>query len=313
MADPWLKFYTGDWRSDPKLRMCSMAARGLWIEMICLMHEAEPYGHLVINGRAPTAIQLAGLVGAAVDDVEKWIEELRDAGVFSVTKGRVIYSRKLHMMENRARKSRENGKKGGNPSLGNKMEKSGQVNLGDNQPDNPQKLDTRYTDTSLRSVSDAAGVDLPPDFDDLEGVEPFELPQPIRQPRPVDPPPPPQPERPTLGLRDVLFRQGRAFFAAHGKTESAAAGMIARWLKDFDEATVLAAISAAEKERAVEPVSWINAHLQRQAKRSRGEFPQSRPPPEATRVQPSENWRCGARIASNESVIPPPLKRPKGQ
>lgn len=40
MSDPWLKFYPTDWRSDPALKMCSLAARGLWIEMIALMHEA---------------------------------------------------------------------------------------------------------------------------------------------------------------------------------------------------------------------------------------------------------------------------------
>ena len=48
MDNPWMKFYTADWRSDPALRMCSMAARGLWVEMICLMHEATPYGQLLI-------------------------------------------------------------------------------------------------------------------------------------------------------------------------------------------------------------------------------------------------------------------------
>jgi hypothetical protein len=45
-----MKFYPSDWRSDPMLRLCSLAARGLWMEMMCLMHEAEPYGSLLVNG-----------------------------------------------------------------------------------------------------------------------------------------------------------------------------------------------------------------------------------------------------------------------
>jgi len=49
-GNPWMKFYPADWRSDPMLRLCSLAARGLWAEMICLMHEAEPYGSLLVNG-----------------------------------------------------------------------------------------------------------------------------------------------------------------------------------------------------------------------------------------------------------------------
>jgi len=51
MKQPWLKFFPSDWRADPALRMCSLAARGLWIEMLCLMHEARPHGSLLVNGK----------------------------------------------------------------------------------------------------------------------------------------------------------------------------------------------------------------------------------------------------------------------
>ena len=53
MTKPWLKFYPADWRADPRLRMCSLAARGLWIELMSYMHEGEPYGHLTIDGVPP--------------------------------------------------------------------------------------------------------------------------------------------------------------------------------------------------------------------------------------------------------------------
>jgi hypothetical protein len=43
---PAFQFYPGDWLRDMALRSCSMEARGLWIEMLCLMHDAVPYGHL---------------------------------------------------------------------------------------------------------------------------------------------------------------------------------------------------------------------------------------------------------------------------
>ncbi|PJX23863.1 hypothetical protein CAP48_12370 [Advenella sp. S44] len=32
-------------------KSCSLAARGLWHEMMCLMHESEPYGHMAVNGK----------------------------------------------------------------------------------------------------------------------------------------------------------------------------------------------------------------------------------------------------------------------
>ncbi len=120
MADPWVKFYTGDWRSDPALKICSLAARGLWIEMICLMHEAHPYGHLLVNGLSPTDTQLGVLVGAAPEQIAAMLGELESAAVFSRTRAGVIYSRKLTRMAKKAATARNNGRLGGNPTLGNK-------------------------------------------------------------------------------------------------------------------------------------------------------------------------------------------------
>lgn len=117
MSDPWLKFYVTDWQADPALRMCSMAARGLWIEMICLMHKATPYGHLLVNGQRPTDAQLAVLAGAAPDQVTAMLGELEAAAVFSRTREGTIYSRKLSRMAKKAATARNNGRKGGNPSL----------------------------------------------------------------------------------------------------------------------------------------------------------------------------------------------------
>lgn len=117
MANPWVKFYTSDWRSDPALRMCSLAARGLWVELICLMHEASPYGHLLVNGLSPTDAQLGVLVGASPDEIAAMLGELESAGVFSRTRAGVIYSRKLTRMAKKAATARNNGRKGGNPTL----------------------------------------------------------------------------------------------------------------------------------------------------------------------------------------------------
>lgn len=51
MSHPWMKFYPADWRADPGLRMCSgCCARGMWMEMLCLMHEAMPRGFLKLAG-----------------------------------------------------------------------------------------------------------------------------------------------------------------------------------------------------------------------------------------------------------------------
>lgn len=43
---PAIMFYTGDWMKDPHLAMCSPATRGIWIDMLCLMHENSESGRL---------------------------------------------------------------------------------------------------------------------------------------------------------------------------------------------------------------------------------------------------------------------------
>jgi hypothetical protein len=91
----WFKFYPADWRADQALRACSPAARGLWIECMCIMHEAEPYGHLLLNGRPPTETQLATMAAIPLDQIPSLLDELESAGVFSRTRTRVIYSRRM--------------------------------------------------------------------------------------------------------------------------------------------------------------------------------------------------------------------------
>lgn len=91
---PWMKFYPSDWRADASLRMCSPAARLLWLEMLCLMHEADPRGHLLVKGRRPTDAQLGMLSGITDGSVPVLLAELRDAEVFDEIGG-VIISRKM--------------------------------------------------------------------------------------------------------------------------------------------------------------------------------------------------------------------------
>lgn len=151
---PWVKWYWSDWRSDPKLRMCSIAARGLWAEMLALMQEGVPYGHLLISGRAPTDAQLAVLAGMPADHLPELLGELEAADVFSRTRADVIYSRRMVRDEKKARTAQKNGKDGGNPSLCKNKEISSSDNQQDNQRDKPQKLDTRShkeKDISLES------------------------------------------------------------------------------------------------------------------------------------------------------------------
>lgn len=95
MSQPWIKFYPRDWRGDQAVRSVSLAARGLWIEILCIMHEATPYGHLVIGDQPMKVDALARFVGASVEEVQAQLVELRAAGVTRQTRGGVLYSKRM--------------------------------------------------------------------------------------------------------------------------------------------------------------------------------------------------------------------------
>jgi hypothetical protein len=106
-SNPWLKFYPRDWRGDQALRAVSVAARGLWIEMLCIMHEASPYGHLILGGRAVSNDVLARVSGLGAEECNTLVAELESAGVFSRTRKAVIYSRRMVKDHSRSEKGRK--------------------------------------------------------------------------------------------------------------------------------------------------------------------------------------------------------------
>lgn len=112
---PAFQFYPGDWNRSTDVKSCSIAARGLWFEMLVLMHDGDPYGHLSIAGEAITVETLASLVGISERICRELLEELERKRVFSRLKNGVIYSRRM-VRDNQIRLSRVNaGRLGGYP------------------------------------------------------------------------------------------------------------------------------------------------------------------------------------------------------
>lgn len=44
MKRPSFQFYPADWKNNSKLRRCSEAARGAWVDVLCLLHDFDEYG-----------------------------------------------------------------------------------------------------------------------------------------------------------------------------------------------------------------------------------------------------------------------------
>ena len=156
MKRPAFQFYPGDWQRDAALRACSVGARGLWIEMMCVMHQAEPYGYLVLNGNPIESAQLARMVGASEKEVTRWMAELSAAGVHSFDENGQTYSRRMVRDEALRNARAEGGKLGGNPALvGTKVD--GKVNHKVENKDNQNPTPSSSSSSSKESKSLSSG------------------------------------------------------------------------------------------------------------------------------------------------------------
>ena len=112
---PWFKFYPSDWRGDPLLRRCSLPARGLWIELIGLMHGSAEYGHL---DPSLTEQDIAQIVGSPLKNVRRALADLERNRVFDRGEKGEIVSRRMVRDHAKALKDREEtGGRGSDPNI----------------------------------------------------------------------------------------------------------------------------------------------------------------------------------------------------
>jgi hypothetical protein len=165
---PAFQFYPADWRKDVELRSCSVAARGLWIDMLCIAHECEPYGHLTVNGRPMTCAQIAGQVGLTAAQCKTLIDELVENGVARRTDDGTLYNKRMVEDEDLRNRRAEGGKAGSehghkgaqHGSKGGRPKKE----TGDKKPPShpPSEPPPSSSSSSSASAKNEALADTPP-------------------------------------------------------------------------------------------------------------------------------------------------------
>lgn len=71
MKRPSFQFYPGDWSTDLALRRCSPAARGVWMDVLCALHNSDDQYGLV---RWPLK-EVASTIGASLAHVRELVEK----------------------------------------------------------------------------------------------------------------------------------------------------------------------------------------------------------------------------------------------
>lgn len=92
---PSFQFYPGDWLRDG-ISGCSLAAQGLWLRMMIVMHDSPRYGRLCLpSGKPMPNEMLARHVGVTKDICVTLLDELKNAGVPSQDSDGIFFSRRM--------------------------------------------------------------------------------------------------------------------------------------------------------------------------------------------------------------------------
>ena len=81
---PAFQFYPGDWRKDPGVQALDYETRGIWFEILLLMHESEERGKLLLNNAAMPDEALAQILGLNIAKVQQTLSKLLSYGVASL-------------------------------------------------------------------------------------------------------------------------------------------------------------------------------------------------------------------------------------
>lgn len=182
---PSFQYYPADWRKDPGVQSLDFHTRGIWHEMICLMHETEERGVLLLNGRPMPEDALARMLGLDKQILTTALTTLLTYGVTSQrdSDGAFVCRRMVrdeHLRQVRA----ESGKMGGNPALVKQKPTTG-LTTPVNQIPTPSSSSSSSSSITEESVGADAPAPAPPS---VVVEQPTAKPEPKkRQPRAAPP------------------------------------------------------------------------------------------------------------------------------
>jgi hypothetical protein len=249
MKRPAFQFYPGDWKRNTKLRRCSEAARGAWVELLCLFHDAEEYG--VLRWPLKDIIQAAGVTRKSVMElIAKGVMKGADKGaaayVFTprhagkdgepVTlvepgAGPCWYSSRFvrdEWIRQRRGNSSQFTSENQPPKTTPKITPKG--GIGEPHGDGPSSSSSSSITTSVPTGTDADASDDPL----------------------------------AIAKREI-WKSGKALFGSKGISEDKAGKILGQLLGEYSAEIVLDAVRAGVKAETPDPTSYLKACCQRAA------------------------------------------------
>jgi hypothetical protein len=145
---PGFWFFTGDWLKDPELRFCSIFARGLLVDLLCYMFEANEQGYLSKSDGTPRSDEsiVDAISGGTREEKLAGLRELELSGALSRDNRGVLYSRRISRLKEISETRKQSGSKGGSKTQA-KLKQTGE-----------QSDDQKQKQKSGVSVSDSVSV-----------------------------------------------------------------------------------------------------------------------------------------------------------
>jgi hypothetical protein len=168
--NPSAIFYFNDWENDKKLKLCSLAAQGLWMRLLCIAAASPERGVVQIgdlNLSLPDGLaHIALAVGRPLEEIAPLIDELVSKDVASVDRRKRIYNRRMVARAALSGKRSIAGKLGAQATNGKERRKE---DLPRQNPGKPPPLHDSHppnslliTETSTVAASASASPDGPP-------------------------------------------------------------------------------------------------------------------------------------------------------
>lgn len=103
---PYLPLYTGDWRKDPALTLCMPATRGVWIDLLCAMHDLDRSGEL-----CGTLDELARVARCSTLDLTQALTDLQNKRAAEVRERNGVYYVRNRRMHRESEKRKANAER----------------------------------------------------------------------------------------------------------------------------------------------------------------------------------------------------------
>jgi hypothetical protein len=250
---PSFQFYPADWRNNAKLRRCSEAARGAWIDVLCLMHDSDEYGVL----RWPLA-DIARASGVSLKLLKELVErEVLKGGdkgcdayihiptharkkgdpvtLLEKTSSECWYSSRFLVDEWKRSVS------GGNTRFQSpdSSPSHGKVNGEVKESESPDKSPDHAPDTRLGAGATSSSTSTNLSVTNVTDGEPSKM---------TDP-------------QEIIFTYGVPLLVSAGSTDKAARSFFGGLRKAHGDAAVVDKLRECVKAKPMQPLEWLSAAL----------------------------------------------------